>query len=137
MYGCLTAATLSQEYSWETRRKQSSQGRRKKKQFERRGGGGEKCPPPPPHRGNKFSSVLPQNMFVSQADWRMRLASAELPRLNGTSIRFGSRKELLLRAAAEEGAAGNQMPLSGIGHCFLKNIYEKNVDFSKLVNSSL
>lgn len=52
-------------------------GKKKTDQFERRGGEGNTPPPPPPHRGNKFSSVLPQNMFVSQARWRMRLASGE------------------------------------------------------------
>lgn len=63
------------------------------------------CPPPTPtssssHRKQVLLCAPPQNLFVSQAHWRMRFASGQPPRLNGASIRFGVMNELLLRAAA-------------------------------------
>lgn len=60
---------------------------------------------PPPtsgasHRKQVQLCARPQNLFVSEAHRRMRLASGQPPRLNGASIRFGVMNELLLREAA-------------------------------------
>lgn len=61
--------------------------------------------PPSPTSGSSHRKQVqlcapPQNLFVSEAHWRMRLASGQPPRLDGASIRFGVMNELLLREAA-------------------------------------
>lgn len=142
MHGCLTAAMLRQECSWETRSKESSQGRRK--QTGLRGEGGREIPPTTTSTTSQREQVqlcaatkyvrLTGALEDEVSVWR---ATAAKRHIDSIWIREGAvvacccflahaGRVKLHKAAAEEGAAGNRMPRSGIGRrffSFFTNIY--------------